>query len=239
MQGVSGVKTVLDKEQPKFQIEGETLSYQACYTEGFALEGDLGAYLILVLPDEYAEKLDIYEAVYAADTEKKSAPEDYENLCRIIEPLEDGEEMDGEDYIPVGNVNVKGAVLGENRTMFTIISFSMFYIALNFLLYSTYRVGSSTIERIRKTWKTIPDFIRTWDAPRGSGENYTKAGRSIFSNAVGASDSTKYLLYTIPQSALSSVHRTGNADKHDQCITWTIFPCVYFISGCNLCRVPQ
>lgn len=132
VQGVSGVKTVLDKEQPKFQIEGETLSYQACYTEGFALEGDLGAYLILVLPDEYAEKLDIYEAVYAADTEKKSAPEDYENLCRIIEPLEDGEEMDGEDYIPVGNVNVKGAVLGENRTMFTIISFSMFYIALIF-----------------------------------------------------------------------------------------------------------
>lgn len=132
VQGVSGVKTVLDKEQPKFQIEGETLSYQACYTEGFALEGDLGAYLILVLPDEYAEKLDIYEAVYVADTEKKSAPEDYENLCRIIEPLEDGEEMDGEDYIPVGNVNVKGAVLGENRTMFTIISFSMFYIALIF-----------------------------------------------------------------------------------------------------------
>ena len=40
--------------------------------------------LILVLPDEYAEKLDIYEAVYVADTEKKSAPEDYENLCRII-----------------------------------------------------------------------------------------------------------------------------------------------------------
>ena len=40
--------------------------------------------------------------------------------------------MDGEYYIPVGNVNVKGAVLGENRTMFTIISFSMFYIALIF-----------------------------------------------------------------------------------------------------------
>ena len=72
VQGVSGVKTVLDKEQPKFQIEGETLSYQACYTEGFALEGDLGAYLILVLPDEYAEKLDIYEAVYVADTEGKT-----------------------------------------------------------------------------------------------------------------------------------------------------------------------
>lgn len=132
VQGANGVKTVLDKEKPKFQIEGETLSYQACYTEGFALEGDLGAYMLLVLPDEYAKRLDIYKAVYAANTENKSTSEDYENLCRIMEPLEDGEEMDGEDYIPVGNVKVKGAVLGENRTMFTIISFSMFYIALIF-----------------------------------------------------------------------------------------------------------
>ena len=238
VQGVSGVKTVLDKEQPKFQIEGETLSYQACYTEGFALEGDLGAYLILVLPDEYAEKLDIYEAVYAADTEKKSAPEDYENLCRIIEPLEDGEEMDGEDYIPVGNVNVKGAVLGENRTMFTIISFSMFYIALIFCCTALTVLAVQQLSESEKHGKRYR-ILSELGMPQEGVEKLYEAGRSIFSNAVGASDSTKYLLYTIPQSALSSVHRTGNADKHDQCITWTIFPCVYFISGCNLCRVPQ
>lgn len=103
---------------------------------------------------------------------------------------------------------------GKPDYVYDYFFFYVLYCA-HFLLYSTYRVGSSTIERIRKTWKTIPDFIRTWDAPRGGGENYTKAGRSIFSNAVGASDSTKYLLYTIPQSALSSVHRSGNADKHD------------------------
>lgn len=133
VQGISGVKKVMDKEKPKLSIGNTELTYQETRLEGFALVGDLGAYLLIVVPDEYAEQMPISQRTYVAFTEEETSPDTYRELCLLanLAPEYD-EESNGGDYIPVGNILVKGAVQAENRTMFTIMSFAMFYLALIF-----------------------------------------------------------------------------------------------------------
>jgi putative ABC transport system permease protein len=127
---MSGVKKEADTEKDlTVTIDRTTLKYQESHTEAFALEGTNGAYYVLVVPDEAAKNLKLRNMIYAVNTLEETTAADYEELCKYIQPTRSGDTI----YILLGNVEVKGAMLAENRSVYTIMSFSLFYIGLIFI----------------------------------------------------------------------------------------------------------
>lgn len=128
---ISGVKTSLETDKG-FQLTiGESeLTMQDCFTEAMGLQGINGYFYAIVVPDEVAGDLEVNQSVYGVNTEEETTKENYEDLCKFVMPVK-GE--NGVIYIPLGNVYVKGALLEENRTIFTIMIFTLFYLGLIFI----------------------------------------------------------------------------------------------------------
>ncbi|MDF2542577.1 MAG: bceB 3 [Herbinix sp.] len=134
VQGVSGVKKAIEKvPNLALKLGDQTLQYQGYQQENFALEGINGAYYFIVIPDAIAQSLEIRHLVYAVDTEGDTTSQDYEGLSKLNQERMI-ENEDGSALLLVrDDIYVKGALLAENRSIFTIFTFSLFYLGLVFM----------------------------------------------------------------------------------------------------------
>lgn len=131
VQCLPGVKKEIEKIKDfKISLGGELLSYQESFLEPFALEGTNGAYYVVIVSDEVAEKLNKFQSIYVINTKEQTRYKDREELIKYIPKIKS---EDGIEYINARNVDVKGALLAESRSMYTILSFSLFYIGLIFI----------------------------------------------------------------------------------------------------------
>lgn len=132
VQGSAKVEEVIKKVNDfNLTFMGERVLYQEAKTEDFALHGINGAYYIVILPDKMVQSMEVRGEVLAIDTVEETTLQDYEELNAfnaLHEILEPGGNYTYTFY--EDDVNVKGALLSENRTTFTIITFSLFYLGL-------------------------------------------------------------------------------------------------------------
>jgi putative ABC transport system permease protein len=131
---LSGVKNILKKEENfSFTLGKTTLRYQESLTDPFALEGINGAYYVVVIPDKIADKageLEVRNMVYVADTKEETTAKDYDELVNC-NPVKSSNRTISDDLLPI--VYVKGALLAQKRSLFTIASFTLFYLGLIFI----------------------------------------------------------------------------------------------------------
>lgn len=126
VQGMPGIRDYLEGRPVKKEFEKMTLEYGGTYTEKLGVtEGLNGAYYFLVVPDEVAQTLTPYRSIYVADTKKSTVESTYLDICGFVDPTMDG--------VAFGNVYVRGTVLAENRSLFTIMVFALFYLGLIFI----------------------------------------------------------------------------------------------------------
>ncbi len=132
IQGTMGVKDFMEKEGDlPLCLGGRTLKYQGCYQENFALQGINGAYYLIIIPDELVQNMEVRQIVYIVKTKEKTRVEDAENLEQYNQPQQViATEETTVSYDNLDYINVKGARLAENRSTFTIVSFSLFYLGL-------------------------------------------------------------------------------------------------------------
>ena len=131
LQCTLGVKEVIEKEKAfSLTFGGETLKYQESLLEDFSLEGINGAYYVIVVPDNIAEHMNVKQRIYVVDTKEETTADNYKELGAYVSPVK---RNDGSVLITSGNIEVKGAILAENRSSFTIMSFSLFYLGLIFM----------------------------------------------------------------------------------------------------------
>lgn len=132
LQCMNGVKTAMEKLNNRdFSIGSTKLQYQQSLTEPFSLSGINGAYYVVVVPDEVVEQLKFGNSIYVTDTKEETTEADYEAICRLVSPVRAGDGVT--TYVSLGNITVRGKVLAEVRSEFTILCFSLFYIGLIFM----------------------------------------------------------------------------------------------------------
>ncbi len=137
-----------DDRDINFRINGKTLQYQSTKQVKIPMRF---SYYIIVVPDDLVEQHQIESKIYVVDTLEETKEEDFEKLSKYIVPIQ-GE--NGTEYIPLGNVSIKGQVEAQDRGLFTIISFTCYYLALIFIctaltIISIQQLSDSTKYRFR------------------------------------------------------------------------------------------
>ncbi len=133
VQGSAKVEEVIHKVRDfNLNFDGKTFQYQETRTEDFALYGINGAYYIIILPDEMVQSMEVRENILAIDTTEETTAQDYEEL-KAYNSFHKKEVKNGNYSLLEDDINVKGALQSENRTYFTIITFSLFYLGLVFV----------------------------------------------------------------------------------------------------------
>ncbi len=134
VQGSEKVEEVIKKVNNfNLTFRNERFLYQETRTEDFALHGINGAYYIIILPDEMVQSMEVRGEVLAIDTVEETTMQDYEELNSLNAVMHKRQEPDGNYTLFADDITVKGALLSENRTTFTIITFSLFYLGLVFV----------------------------------------------------------------------------------------------------------
>ncbi|MDF2870005.1 MAG: ABC-type transport system, permease [Anaerocolumna sp.] len=134
VQCVQGVKDELDKTNSlTLQIAGRTLEYQGCFLEDFALQGINGQNYLIIVPDEFTKTLEARRIIYAANTTEKTTVKDYNNLCTFNTEIKEESQKEFTDNVPQDDIKVKGQLLAESRSIFTILAFSLFYLGLVYI----------------------------------------------------------------------------------------------------------
>lgn len=94
-----------------------------------------------------AEQLELGNLIYVTDTKEDTTENDYEALCQLVQPVPGN---NGITYIPLGNITVKGKVLAEVRSQFTILSFSLFYLGLIFMCIGATVLAVQQLSEVKK-----------------------------------------------------------------------------------------
>ncbi len=131
VQGSAKVEEVIKKVNDfNLTFKDKRFLYQETKTENFALYGINGAYYIIILPDEMVQSMEVRGEVLAIDTVEETTLQHYEGLNALNAVMHKRQEPNGNYSLFQDDVNVKGALLSENRSTFTIITFSLFYLGL-------------------------------------------------------------------------------------------------------------
>ncbi|WOO39208.1 ABC transporter permease [Anaerocolumna sp. AGMB13020] len=134
VQCVQGVKDELDKRDSlTLRIAGRTLGYQGCFLEDFALQGINGLNYLIVVPDEFIKTLEPDRIIYAANTTEKTTVNDYNDLRSLNTELKAESQKGFADNILQDDIKVKGQLLADSRSIFTILAFSLFYLGLVYI----------------------------------------------------------------------------------------------------------
>lgn len=117
--------TLLEGYDQTVTVGGDTLAPGGVYTEHFtqSLWDGNGRGFILVVPDEAAQSLPVSHSIYAAMTNEPVKGELLNGLCQI----RDEKTTSADDY---GTIFSKAALEKENATMYAIIVFPLYYLAL-------------------------------------------------------------------------------------------------------------
>lgn len=109
------------------------MSIRGCFLEDFALQGINGQNYLIVVPDEFTKTLEAGRIIYAANTAEKTTVKDYNNLSALNPEIKVESQKGFDDNILQDDIKVKGQLLAESRSIFTILAFSLFYLGLVYI----------------------------------------------------------------------------------------------------------
>lgn len=127
-------------ENKNFNIEvsGKRLSFGGCYDESFALgAGFNGTGYVVIVDDSLVKNFDVYHYCHVIQTKNMLTQADDEWLKELyfnVPAALNDEFILGE--MRADSCYVKGAIINQSRSLFTIFAFGLFYIGLIFICVS-------------------------------------------------------------------------------------------------------
>ncbi len=120
------LKSLFESNSENLTVGEQNLSPGSVYTESFnqALWDGNGRGFIIVVPDEVVQSLSISHRIYAAMTDEPvTSAKGFDDIEKIRDKMD--EEIDGFD-----SLYARGAVKEENASMYAMIVFPLYYLAL-------------------------------------------------------------------------------------------------------------
>ena len=128
-------KKSLDKINTEYLklSNGTILKQKAFIDEGYTVAWSLGSGYILIVPDKIAEKLEVADSHLIINTVKKTTEDLHKELVKMTDQdfCEENEEGYQTCY-ELANILTRGYTEANNRTMTTILSFVLLYLAFIF-----------------------------------------------------------------------------------------------------------
>ena len=127
-----GIKEIVQKYKT-LDINGYTLKNKGYTTIDYASGWGVGIPYLIIVPDQVVEGMPILDRIVAYNTKEETTEQFSIDMGKEVGVITLEGEYNGETYnYEVTPFKVKGAFLAENRTAFTMIAFSLLYLAFIF-----------------------------------------------------------------------------------------------------------